>query len=155
MVHSWEPSLHGLQTPVLSYISLTHLHKSIHSGYSIRLNVNWHPRITRNLRKVIFGLMVKWAKNPPTMQETQETRVWSLGREDPLKKEMATHSSILAWEIPQTEEPAGLQPMGLQRVGHNYATRHTNSFWKNKTKQTKKKKQSWTNRTGLKGNGNN
>ena len=44
----------------------------------------------------------------------QETWVQSLGREDPLEEEMATHSSILAWEIPWTEEPSGLQPMGLQ-----------------------------------------
>ena len=49
----------------------------------------------------------------------QETRVRSLGLEDPLEKEMATHSSILAWEIPWTEEPGGLQSMGSQRVGHN------------------------------------
>ena len=48
------------------------------------------------------------------MQEIQETRVQSLGWEDPLQKEMATYSSILAWEIPRTEEPGGLQPMGSQ-----------------------------------------
>ena len=48
-----------------------------------------------------------------------ETRVLSLGWEDPLEKEMATHSSILAWRIPWTEEPGGLQSMGLQRVGHD------------------------------------
>ena len=54
------------------------------------------------------------AKNPPAMQEAQETRVQSLGREDPLEKEMTAHSSILAWEIPWTEEPGGLQSMGLQ-----------------------------------------
>ena len=47
-------------------------------------------------------------------------RVRSLGREDPLEKEMATHSSILAWRIPWTEEPEGLQPMGFQRVGHEW-----------------------------------
>ena len=51
-------------------------------------------------------------KNPPAMQETQ---VWTLGQEDPLKKELATHSSILAWEIPWTEEYGGLQSMGLQK----------------------------------------
>ena len=55
-------------------------------------------------------------KNLPTMQETQ---VQSVGREDPLEKGMATHSSILAWRIPRTEEPGRLQSMGLQRVGHN------------------------------------
>ena len=49
----------------------------------------------------------------------QEAGVQSLGWEDPLEKEMATHSSILAWEIPWTEEPGGLQSMGSQRVGHN------------------------------------
>ena len=49
----------------------------------------------------------------------QETRVQSLGREDPLEKEMATNSSIHAWKIPWTEEPGGLQSMGSQRVGHN------------------------------------
>ena len=54
----------------------------------------------------------------PAMQETQEMQVQSLGQEDPLEKEMATHSSILAWEIPWTEEPGGLQSKGLQRVGH-------------------------------------
>ena len=49
----------------------------------------------------------------------QETWVRSLNWEDPLEKEMATHSSILAWEIPWTKEPSGLQSMGLHRVGHD------------------------------------
>ena len=53
------------------------------------------------------------------MQEMQEMRVPSLGQEDPLEKEMATHSSILAWEIPWTVEPGGLQFMESQRVGHD------------------------------------
>ena len=57
--------------------------------------------------------MVKYL---PTMQEI---RVQSLGQEDPLEKEMAIHSSILAWRIPWTEEPGGLQSMGSQRVGHD------------------------------------
>ena len=52
----------------------------------------------------------------------QEMQVGSLGWKDPLQKEMATHSSILAWEIPWTEEPGGLQSMGLQRVRHDLAT---------------------------------
>ena len=47
----------------------------------------------------------------------------SLGQEDPLEKEMATHSSVLAWEIPWTEEPGGLQPMGSQRVRHNWLSK--------------------------------
>ena len=55
-------------------------------------------------------------KNLPAMPETQ---VGSLGWEDPLEKEMAIYSSILAWRIPWTEEPGGLQSMVLQRVGHD------------------------------------
>ena len=58
--------------------------------------------------------MAQQVKNLPAMQETQKTLVQSLGWEDPLEKEMATHSSILAWtEIPWTEEPGGLQSKGL------------------------------------------
>ena len=63
--------------------------------------------------------MVQTVKNLPA---TRETWVQSLGQEDPLKKEMATHSSILAWRIPWTEEPGGVQSMGSQRVGHDRAT---------------------------------
>ena len=62
------------------------------------------------------SLVAQRVKNLPSMQETQ---VQSLGWEDSLEKEMATHSSILAWRIPWTEEPGGLQSMGLQRVGHD------------------------------------
>ena len=60
--------------------------------------------------------MVQMIKNVPALQET---RVRSLGLEDPLEKGMATHSSILAWEIPWTEEPGGLQSMQSKRVGHD------------------------------------
>ena len=59
--------------------------------------------------------MVQTVNNLPAMQETQ---VQSLGREATLEKGMATHSSILAWRIPWTKEPGGLQSMGLQRAGH-------------------------------------
>ena len=62
------------------------------------------------------SLVAQTVKNLPAMQETQ---VQSLGREDPLEKEMATHSSILACRIPWTKEPGGLQSMGSQRVGHD------------------------------------
>ena len=61
-------------------------------------------------------------KNPPAKQEMW---IQSLGQEDPLEKEMATHSSILAWEIPWTEEPGRLQSMGHQRVGHDLETKQT------------------------------
>ena len=58
-------------------------------------------------------------KNLPANARDTETRVQSLGWEDPLGTEMATHSSILAWKIPRTEESGGLQSMGLQRVRHD------------------------------------
>ena len=57
-------------------------------------------------------------KNPPVMQGPQEMKFQSLGWEDPLEEDMATHFSILAWRIPRTEEPGGLHSMGSQRVGH-------------------------------------
>ena len=60
--------------------------------------------------------MDQWVKNPPAMQET---RVRSLAQEDALEEETATHSSMLAWIIPWTEEPGGLQSMGSQKVGHD------------------------------------
>ena len=63
--------------------------------------------------------MAQTVKRLSTMQET---RVQSLGQEDPLEKEMAIHSSTIAWKIPWTEEPGRLQSMWLQRVGHNLAT---------------------------------
>ena len=61
-------------------------------------------------------LVAQTVKNPSAMQETW---VQSLGWEDPLEKGMATHSSILGWRIPWSEEPGRLQSMGLQRVGHD------------------------------------
>ena len=70
-------------------------------------------QLTLNIRA---SLVVQVVKSLPTKHETQ---VRSLGQEDPLEREMATHSSILAWGIPWTEEPSGLQSMGLQRVRHN------------------------------------
>ena len=63
--------------------------------------------------------MAQLVKNPPAMWETQ---VRSLGWEDPLEKGMATHSSILAWRSPWTEEPGGLWSMGSQRVSHDWVT---------------------------------
>ena len=57
--------------------------------------------------------MVQWVKNPITMQETQDKQVQSLGWEDPLEEEIATHSTILLWKITWTEELGGLQSLGL------------------------------------------
>ena len=63
-----------------------------------------------------MSLVAQTVKNLPAMQEM---RVRSLDQEDPLEKEMVTHSSIFAWRSPCTEEPGGLQSIGWQRVGHN------------------------------------
>ena len=68
---------------------------------------------------VLIFPVAQMIKNLPAMQETQ---VRSLGLEDPLEKGMAVHSSILAWRIPWTEEPGGLQSVGLQRIRHNWVT---------------------------------
>ena len=71
--------------------------------------------------------MTQIEKNPPAMQETC---VQTLGQEDPLEKGMATHSSLLAQRIPWTEEPGGLQSMGMQRAVHDRAT-NTSLFFMN------------------------
>ena len=95
-------------------------------SFPIELRGNWRPQfylIAGSCRKhcasysALLRLKVtQMIRNLPAMQET---RVQSLGREDPLEKGMATHSSILAWRIPWTEEPGRLQSMELQRVGHD------------------------------------
>ena len=72
--------------------------------------------ISLECEKPETSLVVQTVKNQPAMQETQ---VQSLGWEDPPEKGMTTHSNILAWRIPWTEEPGGLQSMGSQRVGHD------------------------------------
>ena len=63
--------------------------------------------------------MAQWVKNLPEMQEMQETQIQFLGLEAPLEEEMATHSNILIWKIPRTEEPGRLQYMGSQRVSYD------------------------------------
>ena len=92
-----------------------------HIIYFLKQTINLLILLDKNFPGI--SLVVQWTslvaqlvKHLPTMRET---RVRSLGREDPLEKEMATHSSTLAWKIPWTEEPGRLQSMGLQRVGHN------------------------------------
>ena len=64
-------------------------------------------------------------KESTCQRKRHTTQVRPLDWEDPLEEEMTTHSSILAWKIPQTEESGGLQSMGLQRVGHDWATEHS------------------------------
>ena len=72
--------------------------------------------------------MAQWQRIYLPMQETQETQTQSLGGEDPPEKEMATRSSILAWKIPLTEEPGGLQSMGLQSWTQLSRYAHTRIF---------------------------
>ena len=67
-------------------------------------------------------------KNPPATQEMQERQFWSLGQEDPLEEEMATHSSVLAWEIPWIEEPGGLQTVGSQSLTRPCTHAHSVGF---------------------------
>ena len=74
------------------------------------------------------SLIAQQVKNPLAMQETQEKQVRSLGQEDTLEKEMATHSTIFAWEILWTEKPGRLQFMWLQRVRNNLATKQQHSI---------------------------
>ena len=85
---------------------------------SIQVPLNsLHKNVKRSLYEA--SLVAQTVKPLPAMQET---RVQSLGWEDPLEKEMATHTSTLAWKIPWTEEPGRLQSMGSQRVRHDWAT---------------------------------
>ena len=93
-----------------------------------------YPRWNSNVLFLFFNFILYWStvaplvaqmvKNPPAMQETW---VWSLGWEEPPEEGMTTHSCILAWRIPWTEGPGGLQSMGSQRVRHNWATQHSTS----------------------------
>ena len=80
----------------------------------LRELVGAYKNIRRKKNKA--SLVAQMVKNLPAVQDT---RVRSLSQEDPLEKEMVTHSSILAWKIPWTEEPGGLQCMGSQRVGRD------------------------------------
>ena len=82
-----------------------HEHAPQHLYFKLRITI----------LSIKYSLVAKRLKCLPAMRETW---VWSLGREDPLEKEMATHSSSLAWRIPWIEEPGGVQSMGSQRVGH-------------------------------------
>ena len=90
----------------------THTHVYIHTHTHTHTHTHGLP--------LGASLVVQMVKNLPTMQDPQ---FWSLGWIDPLEMEMATHSSILAWKTPWTEEPVGLQSMGSQRVGHDLVTK--------------------------------
>ena len=90
---------------------------------NIMLNVSY---ISQFKKKFIMDFPC--AQTVKNLHVIHETQVQSLAQEDPLEKWMATRSSILAWRIPWIEEPGGLQTMGWQRVGHDWATKHTHIF---------------------------
>ena len=115
-------------------------HRAVGQTLSEKQTTNqWHPskiRAFRNCPPILFScriynihwyiiyiLVAQTVRNLPTVQDTW---VQSVGQEDPLEKGMATHSSILARRIPWTEEPGRPKSMGLQRVGHNWATNNSN-----------------------------
>ena len=93
-------------------------------GFFFFFHVNWY--FVYNLNIVGDFQVVLVVKNLPAIQET---RVQSLGQQDPLDKGMVTHSSILTWKIPWTEEPGRLQSIGSRRVGHNWATNTVTCDW--------------------------
>ena len=103
----------GAKNPALRSCESCHILKCF--LWSLILRCNLHRTSTSPF------LMAQMVKNLPAMQETW---IRSLGWEDPLEKGTAIHSSILAWRIPWAQEPGGLQSMGLQKDGHNWATFH-------------------------------
>ena len=98
-------------------------HRLMKGRHFIHTRTHTHTHTQTHTHKT--SLVVQMVKNLPAMQETQ---VQSVGGEDLLEKEMATHSSILAWEFPWTKEPGGLQSMGLQRTTEQLIHTHTHIF---------------------------
>ena len=121
---SWlqSPSAVLLESPKIKSLTVSTVSPSIcHKvmGPDAMIFVSWMFIIRCGKYESFPGVSV--VKNPPAIQETL---VWSLGPKDPLEKKMATHSSILAWKIPWTEEPGVLQSIGMQRVRHNLETEY-------------------------------
>ena len=81
----------------------------------------WYDQMPNDMINIGASHMAQWVKDLSTMQETQETGVWFLGWEDSLEEGMATHSNILAWRIPWTEEPGQLQSIIVTRVGRDWS----------------------------------
>ena len=106
---------------------------TLQSDYTTVKNNNNFLKVSHPLKVVKEDskeyMVAQTVKRLPTMRKT---RVWSLGWEYPLEKETATHSSTLAWKIPWTEDPSRLQSMGSQRVGHNWATSLSLSYYSKK-----------------------
>ena len=109
-------NIFSLWLELLGFTLTTFIYKCSSFNYSYHVHYIANAYISYRA-----SLLAQRIKRLPAMQETW---VRSLGWEDPLEKEMATHSNILAWRIPWTEEPDGLQSMGSQRVGHDWASSH-------------------------------
>ena len=84
-----------------------------------RVRHDWATELNSTAELLLASQVSLFERIHLPVQEIQETCVWSLVKQDPLEEEMVTHSSILAWEIPRTEEPVRLQSIGSQRVGHD------------------------------------
>ena len=120
-------NIHGAWETINKQIEKNNLSQMVASAMRKQLSVKqlWkcskrEIRIESSPNRVPYSLLVaQTVENPSALQETW---VGSLGQEDSLEKGMAIHSSILAWRIPWTEEPGGLQSTVSQRVGHNWAT---------------------------------
>ena len=116
----------SLVFPLLLFYS-SFMHCSLKKAFLSLLAILWNSTFSwryLSFSPLLFTSLLSsglswWLKKVKRLPTLQETPVQSLGLEDPLKKEMATHSSTLAWRIPWTEESGGLQSMGSQRVGHN------------------------------------
>ena len=130
---------HHLDTLINTLLVFLQLHLTahllIHLIFLTHFKVRWGCQYTPpqilcktdiQWDSLVASLVAQTVKNLPAMQEMP---VWSLGQEDPLEKEMATHSSILAWETPWTKQPDGLQSRGLERIRHNLVTEHAHTFW--------------------------
>ena len=120
-------------TPILStctfaflFVRVKYMENITRESFLNEFKKHWRERIHLYFLRssvtysIHASLVAQKVKNLPA---TRETWVWSLGWEDPLEEDMATHSSILAWRIPMEEEPGGLQSMGSQRVRHDWVTK--------------------------------
>ena len=123
----WWPSkgLSQSQTSAAGFKTSLFQHSVASTAYLTSLCLGFLTSGNHRIKVLGASLVAQMVKNLPSMQETW---VQSLGQEDPLEKEMVHHSSILAWRIPWTEEPGGLQLRGAQRVGHVMIKR--NMMWK-------------------------
>ena len=131
MARSWEWSRGGRERLKICWWDCCHLPRGFTSSSGHRLHFGNILFLLSPFKAcagyLTTSYLIRWwaslvAQRGKRLPAMQETHIWSLGREDRLEKEMATHSSTLAWKIPWTEKPSGLQSMGSQRVGHDWVT---------------------------------